>query len=341
MRKNFRNIAKTALVCVYLIIIAGAVVRMTGSGMGCPDWPKCFGYYVPPADEKDIIFKANHNYQEGIIIVNNDALLVARSNFKSAETINPSNWDTYTKHNYTKYNATHTWIEYINRLATVVAGIPVLIMFLLTFLFWHKHKLIPVLGTLTILGMGFQAWLGKTVVDSNLSPYKITTHMVMALIIVAFILGIIYLSKTNYKLQKFDSKFRNVLIIAIILSLIQIIIGTQVRQDVDQQIKLVGDVKALWLNNPDIKFYVHRSFSILVFLLNTWLLYYNRKHILGYNKIILVMVCIAIEIVSGIAMYYFDFPFSTQVFHLVIASIMIGIQFYIFLEAYSKAHKIA
>ena len=102
MRKNFRNIAKTALVCVYLIIIAGAVVRMTGSGMGCPDWPKCFGYYVPPADEKDIIFKANYNYQEGIIIVNNDALLVARSNFKSAETINPSNWDTYTKHNYTK-----------------------------------------------------------------------------------------------------------------------------------------------------------------------------------------------------------------------------------------------
>ncbi|WP_375239540.1 heme A synthase [Aurantibacter sp.] len=341
MRKSFRNISKTALVCVYLIIIAGAIVRMTGSGMGCPDWPKCFGYYVPPSDEKDIVFKVNHEYKEGIIIVNNESLLVAKNNFKSGNILNPNNWEAYTEHSYAKYNPTHTWIEYINRLATVLAGIPVLIMFLLSFLFWHKHKLIPILGTLTILGMGFQAWLGKTVVDSNLSPYKITIHMVMALAIVAFILGIIYLSKTNYKLQKFDVKFRNILVIAIILSLVQIVIGTQVRQDVDQQIKLVGNIKTLWLNNPNIKFYVHRTFSILVFLLNVWLLYYNKKHILGYNKIKLVIACIGIEIVTGIAMYYFNFPFLSQPLHIVVASIMIGIQFYIFLEAYSKAHKIA
>ena len=39
MQKHFRKIAKTALILVYLVIIAGAVVRMTGSGMGCPDWP--------------------------------------------------------------------------------------------------------------------------------------------------------------------------------------------------------------------------------------------------------------------------------------------------------------
>jgi len=208
MKNSFRNLAKASLVCVYLIIIAGAVVRMTGSGMGCPDWPKCFGYYVPPSDEKDIVFKPNHNYQEGIIIVNNEELLVAKKTFKSSNSLNPSNWDTYTAHDYAKYNPTHTWIEYINRLATVVAGIPILIMFFVSFLFWHKSKLIPILATLTILGMGFQAWLGKTVVDSNLSPYKITIHMVMALAIVACILIIIYISKTNYKLQKFDTKFR-------------------------------------------------------------------------------------------------------------------------------------
>ena len=35
--------------------------------------------------------------------------------------------------------------------------------------------------------MGFQAWLGKTVVDSNLLPAKITVHMVMALLIVALL----------------------------------------------------------------------------------------------------------------------------------------------------------
>ena len=45
------------------------------------------------------------------------------------------------------------------------------------------------------------------------------------------------------------------------------------------------------------------------------------------------MICIALEVVTGIAMYYFNFPFSTQPLHLVIAAVLIGIQFYIILES--------
>ena len=42
---------------------------------------------------------------------------------------------------------------------------------------------------------------------------------------------------------------------------------------------------------------------------------------------------IGLEIATGMAMYYFNFPFSTQPLHLVIATIMVGIQFYIILES--------
>jgi len=341
MKRYFRTTAKISLVFIYIIIIAGAVVRMTGSGMGCPDWPKCFGYYVPPTSAEELDFKPNHTYKEGIIIVENEKLLVAKSNFTSKDTLNNSNWETYTKHDYAIYNPVHTWIEYINRLATVLAGIPILLMLLFSFWYWSKNKWMIALSVLTVLAMGFQAWLGKTVVDSNLAPYKITIHMVMALVIVGFILHAIYGSKKTFKLHKFDKQFRNILIAAIGLSLVQIILGTQIRQDVDEEVKAIGYAKNLWLANPDIKFYVHRSFSIIVFLLNAFLVFINKKRILGYNKIYLVIACIGLEVATGIAMYYFDFPFLSQPLHLVIATIMIGVQYYIFLESRTKKEKIA
>ena len=202
--------------------------------------------------------------------------------------------------------------------------------------FWKKNKWIPIISILTLFGMGFQAWLGKTVVDSNLAPFKITIHMVMALLIVAFILYLIFASKTSYKQQKYHKLFFNVLMAAIILSLVQIILGTQVRQFVDEQTKLIGYQKALWLEFPDLKFYIHRSTSILVLALNGYLWYLNRSNVLGFNKIRLVIYCVLLEAFTGILMYYFDFPFLSQPLHLVLASILFGIQCYILLECSYK-----
>ena len=75
MESKFHNLTKLSLLLVYLVIIAGAFVRMTGSGMGCPDWPKCFGFYVPPTEVSQILFKANNEYSKGQMILYNDCLL--------------------------------------------------------------------------------------------------------------------------------------------------------------------------------------------------------------------------------------------------------------------------
>ena len=331
--KNFRTLSKIALVLIYLVIIAGSVVRMTGSGMGCPDWPKCFGYYIPPTHESQLLFRPNHSYEKGMmILLESEQFMVAKKDFISNKVYDANNWELYSTHDYAIYNPVHTWTEYINRLIGAFSGLPILILGIWSLCFFNKNKWITVIALLTLFGMGFQAWLGKTVVDSNLAPYKITIHMVMALLIVAFVLYLIFATKTSFKLQKYHSFFYTLLVIGIVLTLIQIVLGTQVRQFVDEQTKMMGYEKSLWLAQPELDFYVHRSTSILVLVINGYLWFINKKLNLGYKKINLVLNCILLEVFSGIMMYYFDFPFLSQPLHLVIASILFGIQMYILLE---------
>lgn len=333
MKKHFPTIAKTALVLVYLVIVAGALVRMTGSGMGCPDWPKCFGYYIPPTDLKELSWEPNRAFEKGQVIIKDESLLVAKDNFTTETSFDASHWEKYTKHDYAIFNPLHTWIEYINRLCGALAGLACFFMAIASFRFWKQNKKITLLSWLVVFMMGFQAWLGAKVVYSVLNPIKITVHMVMALVIVAVILYIIQLARPKLATVKYNSTFRNVLLFSLLLTLIQVAIGTQVRQLVDEQVKNGVTASILWLQNPSITFYVHRSFSILVFLVNLYLYVRNTKFGLGYSKINWVLALIGVEILTGMAMAYLDFPIGSQAIHLVLASILFGIQFYMVLEA--------
>ncbi|WP_343485756.1 COX15/CtaA family protein [Allomuricauda sp. d1] len=337
----FRKTAKITLILVYLVIIAGAVVRMTGSGMGCPDWPKCFGYYIPPTDVATLQWQPERNFKKGQVIIVKQQLKVAKSDFTTNDDFKASNWETYTKHDYAVFNVWHTWIEYINRLFGALAGLATLLLALFSFRFWNKSKRVTILSWLVVFGMGFQAWLGATVVYSVLEPVKITLHMLMALVIVAMLLYLIYITKTPAKDVTQDKTVSSLLGIALLLTVVQIALGTQVRQLVDHQVELVGEqAKSLWLQHPTLTFYVHRSFSVAVFLLNGFLFWQIRQKKLPLKKINWVMGFIFFEIITGILMYYVDFPFGTQPLHLVLASLLFGVHFYLVLEAFGKRERI-
>jgi len=333
MKNRFNSIAKTSLILVYAVIIAGALVRMTGSGMGCPDWPKCFGYYIPPTDVEQLTWRPGKTFGAGQVIIRDEALWVAKEDVTTGKTYDPDQFRAYTKHDYAIFNPTHTWIEYINRLFGALAGIFVFAMAVMSFA-WRKTKpSIVWLSWLSVFLMGFQAWLGATVVYSVLNPIKITVHMVVALIIVAIILVIIRKAQTTFIGRRKDVYFGNLIAFALVLTMIQVVVGTQVRQFVDEQVKLFGyDRMELVLADPTTAFYFHRSFSIIVFLVNAFLFIRNRNKFLSFEKMNWVMGLLAAEILSGIAMAYFDFPFGSQTIHLVLATLLFGTQFFMLLE---------
>ena len=340
MKLSFQKITKTALILVYLVIIAGGLVRMTGSGMGCPDWPRCFGYYIPPTDIKELMWSPNHEFNKGQVIIKDEKLWVAKETFTTTDTYEAGNWEAYTKHDYAEFNPVHTWVEYINRLTGALAGVAVFVMAVASFRFRRKKTGIILMSWLTVFMMGFQAWLGATVVYSVLNPVKITVHMVVALLIVGMILYILDKSKeltaTAITFKK-DKLFKSLLIVSLIITLIQVVLGTEVRQFVDERVKMLGyENMHLIMDSPLITFYFHRTFSFVVFGINLWIFLRNRKLNLGFAKTTWVMYLLLVEIASGIAMYYFDFPFGMQTIHLVIASALFGLQYYMILESSRK-----
>lgn len=334
MKKYYIKTAKISLVLVYLVIIAGAVVRMTGSGMGCPDWPKCFGYYIPPTEESQLDWQPQKEYKTGQVIILDGALRVARENFTTTTTYQSERWEPYTKHSYATFNVFHTWTEYLNRLLGALAGLATLLLAFISISFWKTSKQITFLSWGVVFAMGFQGWLGATVVYSVLEPVKISLHMVMALVIVGMILILIFKTSDQQKAQRYHRQLPMLLLFALLFTIIQIILGTQVREFIDEQVKILGQNSVSdWLADPSTIFYVHRSFSIVVVLFNICIAAMIYRNKLGYHKMNWVLVLLIMEVFTGLAMYYLHFPFATQPLHLVLASLLFGVQFYVVLEA--------
>ena len=334
MKNRFPTIVKITLVSLYLIFLAGSIVRMTGSGMGCPDWPKCFGYYIPPTSEEQITWQPNSTYEEGMIIIKDEVLFVAEQEVKTASVFNEKNWEEYTKHEYATFNKFHTWVEYINRLVTVVSGFIFLFLLAGSLKFRKENKWIPIISFTAFFLMLVEAVLGKMVVDSNLKPTMITIHMVIGLLIIGLVLRLLFIIRKEKTSYKYHALFNKLLIISVVFSLIQIAMGTQVRQFIDEQVKLFGfENKEYSLMNPSFKFYFHRSFTIAIILVNFGLFYLNQLHKLGYKLVSWILVLLFLETITGILMYYAEFPLGTQAIHLLSGALLFGVQFYLWQQS--------
>lgn len=279
------------LVMVFLVIIAGGVVRMTQSGMGCPDWPRCFGRWIPPTDASQL----PPDFEK----------------YLGKQDIDHS------------FNAYHTWIEYINRLLGALLGVFIFIHFIWSFVRFRKtNKAIVWLSFLLLVTVGFQGWLGKKVVDHNLAVVKVTTHMLVALVIAAIPIIIIYrLEKWE---RKADTWLKNISVAALVIILAQIVLGTQVREQIDEISKSLDyQQREVWISQLDNLFLVHRSFSWLVLAACLAIVWKARPYT-AFKKITwLILSMVGLTLILGLIMMWGNIPAWAQPTHLLLACILI------------------
>lgn len=328
--KRLKFLAKTSLVCVLLVVLAGSLVRTTGSGMGCPDWPKCFGYYIPPTKLSELTFHVQNEYKRGQIIIVNKVLKVCKNDFTSENIYNESNWLNYTKHDYAIFNPYHTWIEYINRLIGAFTGLPVLLLFAGSLFIWKKSKTIPILCLSVLILLGIVAYMGKLVVDGNLIPNQITLHMMGAVLLVFLLLVIINKLNSLEPLQGFSEPLNKsiapFLIASVIVTLFQIIMGTKVREQIDFIDRKLGLDRSVWIQQLDYHFDWHRTFAWVVLLLNGFIVFRLMKLRVQPMFVKQITSLVLVEIFIGVFMSYFEIPNYMQPAHLVAAFLLFAVQ---------------
>lgn len=341
-KKRLNTAGKIGLICMFLIIIAGSFVRITGSGMGCPDWPKCFGYYIPPTEVSTVSLEEGRSYEKGQMVIYHDTLWIAEQNFKYSSEFWKTNTGgeaalkVYPKHQYAEFNAFHTWTEYINRLLTGLLGLPILVMTFLALIYYKKsNDFWPVLySVFAIVMILFEAWLGKMVVDKNLNTSTITLHMVGSLGILLSLLFLIRRTKEeeNYTIPP---TLRKALSFFFLIHLVQLLLGTQVRESVDLLLEN-GIGRNLIIENLPVGFKIHRSFSILIVILTTMMfLQYNRLQVKP-RKFLFLFIVIGFEILFGIGLAYLGLPVVLQPLHLLFSIILFAISGMILLETKKK-----
>jgi len=327
IKTNYIRFTKLVLVFVFLVILAGSIVRATQSGMGCPDWPTCFGNMIPPTEYSQVIFQPNHGYKKGQFIIYNDSLKYAKDKFVSGEVYNPENWKQYEKHNYAKFEVYQTWIEYINRLCTGALGFLLMIHLIWSFRsFYKKQKSIVWLSGTLILLVVFEAWLGKVVVDTNLGLLQISAHFIPALALAA--IPVIIITKLQQKVKVQNAFLKWFSLACILATLAQVIIGTGVRAEIDNIAKLLNyQNREAWINQLTAVFTVHQISGIILAVLCMFIFWFSIKHTALQKLATGILAVILLSVATGLIMANLHIPAVVQPLHLLLSSILIILLF--------------
>jgi cytochrome c oxidase assembly protein subunit 15 len=294
--KRFRQLAFVTTLATYFVIFMGGLVRVSGAGLGCPDWPKCFGRWFPPTNINQL-----------------------------PPNIDPS-----------RFNLTLAWIEYINRLGGMILGLLILAIALWAIMRFRKIPRIIIPSIIVALLVAFQGWQGGQVVTSELRQLYVSIHMGLAFIIVSLMIYITqqayYIDfPDDEKGATYPKGISVYIVILWVLTMVQVVMGTEIRsllEIVPKRFPLLPSSE--WLGKTGAIVYIHTILGISI-AIGAW---QTASKIFRESKAPSslvrtgawgLMILAFLQVLAGAVLTIVGLPEVMRIFHLWIAALLIGI----------------
>ena len=298
---SFQTLALWTTGTTYFLILVGGLVRASGAGLGCPDWPRCFGGWFPPASAAEL----------------------------------PPGFEP------SQFNPALMWTEYLNRLLGVTVGILIFATLVSAWRHHRQTPRIfwPTVAAFVLVA--FQGWLGGVVVQQELAAWLVTIHMVVALVIVSLLLyATVYAFFARGAAVRVHGHGRRLLawsaLVLMVTTLGQVVLGTQVRERIDEAIDAgIARTEALATVGAFDRWHREGALVILIgAVLVVWIVLSRHRDERALMEAAAVLAAlVALQILLGISMAYLALTPSAQVAHLTASSLLLGAETVVFLLA--------
>lgn len=328
------RLAWIALISVIVLVAVGATVRVTGSGLGCPDWPTCWGCLIPPtsADQIDVEKLDLEKFKRHAVRKGIDPDTITR------ETILQS------------FDPVHTWIEFVNRLTSLPLGFSSLLLALFSFKATKHRKTVICLAWFSLFDVLFNAVMGAMVVRSGLQPGIITLHMALAFLLIAVLVTVIWLTRPEPKKADGEAnpKYgRKLLIVSLIFFgclFGEGLLGSQLREQTDELARLSeGLERSDWVDQivDTLIFKVHRSLSWTLLITSVLMVFWSKDAVGNPKEPRLILTMVILMMLMGIILGHVAIYAVVQVLHVVCTAILLAVTWHWIVRLLSARRSVA
>lgn len=313
---GFQKLAVAALVSVLLLMFVGAIVRVSGSGMGCPDWPTCWGCLIPPTAVEQVDFDKLpiEKFRRKAERMGRDPTTI------TAETLRA------------EFNPRHVWTEFGNRVCSLPVGFFSLATFIAAFWQREKRPLVFWMAFGSLVVVLVNAWMGARVVYSGLKPGVLTTHLALAMMLTGMLMYCAWRGTDAPWRIRMESaplaRLRWAVTMLLVFVVAEGIVGSQIREITDELAKShtnapratwIGELESTW------KYLFHRSFSWVIFGTSIWAWWLTVNHRQGGAGWVerAVLAIVLLQMLLGLVMAQVHLYSWVQVLHVGLAAVLL------------------